>query len=128
MAGYANDQLDRDRQSTLASAVGLTYAEPIYIEPTEEWLTHPTTVGVEGVQFRGGWVVQGTGGTSILQPSGEGSVSLGRAIQVGSGAAVIYGDEWISFDSEWAAIPAVETFWSNMLKFVGPKSFCFDPQ
>ncbi len=128
MAGYANNQTDRDRQSTLSSAVGFTYQAPIYLEPTEVWLTHPTTVGVDGVQFRGGWVVSGAGGTSILHPSGEPNVSLGVAVEVGEGAAVVYGDEWISFDSEWSTIPAVETFWSNMIKYVGPKNICFLPQ
>ncbi|MFV8756249.1 hypothetical protein ACNOYE_37350 [Nannocystaceae bacterium ST9] len=128
MAGYANNQADRDQQNSLASASGISYAAPIYIDPVENWLVHPISEGATSVQIYGGWQVVGAGEV-FVRPTGEPNNSFGTATLIGQGgAAIVFSDEWISFDSEWQAIPEVPVFWSNMIKWVGPKDFCFDPQ
>ncbi|HLT39396.1 MAG TPA: hypothetical protein VK034_24100, partial [Enhygromyxa sp.] len=128
MAGYTNAQIDVDQQNSLASATGLAYSAPIYIDPVEVWEDHPIAEGAEGVQVYGGWRVIGSGEV-FVRPQGEPDNSLGTAVELGQGgAAIVFSDEWISFDSEWQAIPQVEVFWSNMIEWVGPKSFCADPQ
>jgi hypothetical protein len=129
MAGYVNDQVDVSQQNSLVAVTGLSYAAPIYLDPIENWLDHPITVGVEGVQIYGGWQVLGNG-TVFVRPQGEPNTSLGTTIPVANdeAAVIVFSDEWISFDSEWQSIPAVETFWSNMISWVGPKNFCGAPQ
>ncbi|NVB43185.1 hypothetical protein G6O69_35505 [Pseudenhygromyxa sp. WMMC2535] len=127
MAGYDNVQADRDRQNSLAAASGLSYVAPIYLSPTEEWLEHEITEGTSAVQIYGGWPVSGSGEV-FVRPSGEPNVSLGTTTTLGDGTVIVFADEWISFDSEWQAIPEVEVFWSNMIEWVGPKSFCVEPQ
>jgi len=127
MAGYANDANDRALQNSLVSMSGLTYETPIYISPTEDWLDHPITEGATAVQVYGGWRVAGDGEV-FVRPEGEPQTSLGTTVELAEGTALVFSDEWISFDSEWEAIPEVEQFWSNMIQWVGPKSFCIDPQ
>jgi hypothetical protein len=129
MAGYVGSQTDIDQQNSLVSVTGLAYAQPLYFDPVEVWLDHPIAQGVEGVQIYGGWQVVGNG-TVFVRPQGEPNTSLGTTVPLaGEDAAVIvFSDEWISFDSEWQNIPEVETFWSNMIAWVGPKNFCVTPQ
>lgn len=127
MAGYTNNDGDRANQNSLGSAAGLTYEQPIYLNPTEVWENHPIAMGAQTVQIYGGWRVVGAGEV-FVRPQGEPNNSFGTAAGVGMGDAIVFSDEWISFDSEWQAIPEVPVFWSNMIKWVGPKDFCFDPQ
>ena len=127
MAGYSTVMIDSDQQNSLATASSLSYAGPLYVGPTEDWQDHEIAQGAEGVQILGGWQVVG-GGEVFVRPAGEPNVALGAGIGVGEGRAIVFSDEWISFDSEWQAIPQVEVFWSNMIQWVGPKSLCVDPQ
>jgi hypothetical protein len=104
------------------------YSSPIYLDPVEVWQDHPIAQGAQGVQVYGGWRVNGDGEV-FVRPQGEPQNSLGTAKQIGpDGAAIVFSDEWISFDSEWQQIPQVEVFWSNMIEWVGPKSICAVPQ
>jgi hypothetical protein len=127
MAGYANNATDVTQQNSLASATGLSYSAPIYIDPVEVWENHPITDGAQSVQIYGGWRVNGPGEV-FVRPQGEPNNSLGTATMVGMGAGIVFSDEWISFDSEWNQIPEIEVFWSNMIEWVGPKNFCILPQ
>jgi hypothetical protein len=127
MAGYNNAPIDFDQQNSLAAATGLSYSAPIYIDPIEVWQNHPITDGAQSVQIYGGWRVNGPGEV-FVRPQGEPNNSLGTATMVDQGAAIVFSDEWVSFDSEWEQIPEVEVFWSNMISWVGPKTFCVEPQ
>ncbi|KIG16005.1 hypothetical protein DB30_05059 [Enhygromyxa salina] len=128
MAGYTNNPTDVAQQNSLVTIpTGLSYAAPIYIDPTEVWQNHPVAEGAQGVQIYGGWQVVGAG-MVFVRPQGENNTSLGTAVELTDGAAIVFADEWISFDSEWQQIPQVEVFWQNMISWVGPKTFCADPQ
>lgn len=127
MAGYANSVADRDNQNSLVSQTGLSYDAPIYLNPTEDWLNHAISEGATAVQIYGGWRVVG-GGEVFVRPAGEPNNSFGTTVDIGMGKAIVFSDEWISFDSEWEMIPEVETFWANMIEWVGPPDICFDPQ
>jgi hypothetical protein len=127
MAGYTNAAIDVTQQNSLASAMGLSYSAPIYIDPVEVWQNHPIADGAQTVQIYGGWRVNGAGEV-FVRPNGEPNNSFGTATMVGMGAGIMFSDEWISFDSEWQQIPEVPVFWSNMIEWVGPKNFCVLPQ
>lgn len=126
MAGYSNSQVDRDQQNSLAAATGLTYSAPIYIDPVEVWADHPVAAGAQAVQVYGGWRVVGVGEV-FVRPQGEPFNSLGTAVKLGEGAAIVFSDEWISYASEWQGIPEVPVFWANMIGWVGPKGICAGP-
>ena len=128
MAGYDNSATDRAQQNSLVRAVGVQLVEPIYLDPTEEWLEHPISDGTSDVQFRGGWPLEALPGETLGQTvlrSQDDSAILGVAKEAGSGRAFIYGDEWISFDSEWRTIPGVTVLWQNAIRWVGPTTACF---
>lgn len=65
----------------------------------------------------------GSGGISTV----IGSISAGPVAfthERGKGRAVVWGDEWIEFDSEWQSLPEIEKFWVNMIAWIGPQDSC----
>ena len=132
MAGYVNTATDYTQQNSLVSQFGMSYVEPIQLEPDETYVAHPITTGIGGVQVKGGWPVDdtSTGGstTSFAHVTGNPDLSLGRTDDIGMGTVIVFSDEWISFDSEWSTIPGVQVFWENMINWVSPPNFCVTPQ
>lgn len=130
MAGYTNSTADWTNQNSLVRAAGVQLVEPIYLDPVEQWFAHPITDGAEAVQFRGGWPIEALDGGSlgeVLLRAEADSAVLGVALERGDGRAFVYGDEWISFDSEWRSIPGVTVLWQNAIRWVGPSTSCFPP-
>ncbi len=128
MAGYSSSANDRNYQNSLVRAVGVNMVDPLYIDPTEVWHTHPITMGTTGVQFRGGWPIVAIDGEPLgqtLLENDDDGVILAIAREYGDGRAFVYGDEWITFDSEWQTIPGVTTLWQNAIRWVGPTWTCF---
>ena len=128
MAGYVNTTSDRDEQNSLVSVTGITYVgNSVLLEPQTTWAPHPITANLGTVRFLGGWVVSGPGDT-VMHVTGDPNQRLGVALDTGTYRAFVYGDEWVSFDSEWAAYPSVPVFWENALKWLSPVGFCLSPQ
>jgi hypothetical protein len=52
-----------------------------------------------------------------------------RAREVGKGRVLVWGDEWITFDSEWSSHPEyqVERLWLNSLKWLTTPMSCQVP-
>jgi hypothetical protein len=94
--------------------------------PVTHWNTHPITDGVTRLGFDNGYAVNGTG-PSLASESGFDTL---RAQEFGEGHVVIWGDEWITFDSEWKDHPdyQVETFWLNTLKWLTKNGDCQVPK
>ena len=129
MAGYENSGTQRGYQNSAISVLGTQYAAPIFLSPTEVYVTpHPITDGVSGVQVYGGWTVNGPGESWVYTQENGPDDSLGRLADLGDGSYIVFSDEWISFDSEWVAIPGVLTLWQNMINAVTPDQFCVNPQ
>ncbi len=128
MAGYVNTTADRDEQNSLVAASGLSYVgQSVLLEPQTEWAPHPISQNLGTVRFLGGWVVQGPGDT-VMHVLGDPTTRLGVAVDNGSFRAFVYGDEWVSFDSEWTNYPSVPVFWENVLKWLSPPGYCLSPQ
>ena len=94
--------------------------------PVTHWVTHPLSDGVTRLGFDNGYAVQGMG-MSVASEQGR---DVLKAQEVGAGHVVIWGDEWITFDSEWAHHPdyQVETFWLNVLKWLTKSGDCQVPK
>ena len=80
--------------------------------------------------FAGGYAISDLGGTNstrtsiaFLSPSGS-QVTVGYAVQYGSGRAFVWGDEWIEFDSEWSAMPQIKQLWVQIFAWISPSNKC----
>lgn len=99
----------------------------VQIEP------HPVTEMVDAVGVAGAYQVSGDGDViaraprTVLDTLGNGTyVPVGRALEHGQGRLIVWGDEWITFNSEWVTRDdfQVERFWQNALLWLGPMRSC----
>lgn len=130
LIGYA-DTSERTNVNLLLAPSGLAYGpEPILFGggvtlPVNTWHAHPVSETVTRLGIDNGYPVTG-GGTVIAE---EGGYVVLRGTELGSGHVLVWGDEWISFDSEWVGHPdyQVERFWLNALKWLTPPTECQVP-
>lgn len=89
-----------------------------------DWVPHAVTNGVHNIFTNNGAEPDGTNGLTLAR-DGQGHVAL-QVAEVGSGHIITWGDEWITYDSEWANLTdeQVELFWLNMLKWLTPVKQC----
>jgi hypothetical protein len=128
LTGYAGPTEVQNVNALLAT-MGLSYqSDPVLRGtfagsiPVTEWIEHPVTDGVEQIGVDNGHAVAGSGTTLAV----EGGVDVLKALEVGDGKVLVWGDEWITFDSEWRARTdyQVERFWLNAFKWLTPEREC----
>lgn len=122
MTGYSGGATDIDRPNSLLAPLGLAYKPGLLNGPATTFATHPLTAGLSSVTFAGGFAVgpldadagpgEGTNVTVATVPSGA---VVGIAQTRGAGRVFVWGDEWVTFDSEWSSMPMIQTFWVNTL-------------
>jgi hypothetical protein len=94
-----------------------------------DWVSHPITSGITSVGFDNGYEVVGTAGTILASQSDtSGNHHVLRAATVGSGHIVVWGDEWISYDTVWQDFPQTLTFWQNVIDWFNPQAGCVVPK
>ena len=126
MTGYTGAPAPDFYTNTLLAPFGLEYQPGLYSEPVTMFANHPVTVGITSVTFDGGYSVKDlgpSGGTSTV----IGSISadpVAFAHERAKGRAVVWGDEWIEFDSEWESLPEIEKLWVNIIAWIGPQDSC----
>lgn len=94
--------------------------------PITQWAAgHPLADFVTRVGTDNGYEVQGAG-TRVAWDMQSGNVDVARALEHQSGRVYVWGDEWITYDSEWSAHPdyQVERFWLNSLKWLTAVGRC----
>jgi hypothetical protein len=93
--------------------------------PVTNWVPHPVTTGITRIGVDNGYEAQG-GGTMLAS---EGGSDVLRVEEVGSGHVVVWGDEWITYNSEWTAHPdyQVQQFWQNIVDWFMPTAHCKVP-
>jgi hypothetical protein len=110
----------------LFSTIGLTYKATGGITNfITNWMPHPVSMGVlkinstNGVECSGDGTTVATTGTSIAMQVG----------QSGMGRAVMWGDEWITYDELWQDVQdeQVERLWLNIFKWLTPPKECQVP-
>jgi hypothetical protein len=123
---------ERDRANTALAPFGLAYVGGYFgnaVIPTFDQ-NHPISQGIFDVNFAGGIEPRDTGnqGTSEVFATYQ-MLSAGLAHQTMMGGRVIvWGDEWITFDSDWQGFADVQQFWVNMVDWARPQDFCVVPQ
>jgi hypothetical protein len=130
MSGYDNNTTDDWHANSLLSPLEVAYSGPLLNGPVTAFATHPITAGLTSVTFNGGYAVSDLGGTNstrtaiaFLSPSGS-QVTVGYAIQFGTGHAFVWGDEWIEFDSQWSTLPEIKQLWVQVFAWISPANKC----
>lgn len=91
----------------------------------DQWdATHPIANGITQINVDNGIGPLSTQGT-IVAHTNQSEPAL-VASQADLGRVVVYGDEWITYDSEWQDVEEqqVELFWLNLFKWMSPPSEC----
>jgi hypothetical protein len=93
----------------------------------QKWNAHTVTDGISNIFTANGAQPEGSAGTSLAWDTGN-----RVALQVGTpseGRVVVWGDEWITYDSQWADVTnqQVERYWLNILKWLSPPKVCQVP-
>jgi uncharacterized membrane protein len=90
----------------------------------QNWTAHPLTDGVSNIFTDNGVEPGGSAGMTLARDQGM-RVAL-QAAQTDQGRVVVWGDEWITYDSQWQAIndQQVARFWLNILKWLSPPTVC----
>lgn len=93
--------------------------------PVTNWIAHPVTQGITKIGIDNGYAVAG-GGTVLAT---EQSFDVLRVTDSGKGHVLVWGDEWITYDSEWTGHPdyQVQLFWVNILKWLTTSAQCQVP-
>lgn len=128
MSGYSNTASDWNANSLL-SPLQVAYGGSLLTDPVQAFATHPVTTGLTSVTFTGGYAVSDLGGsastrTPIAFFSDAAKTTVGVAIQMGKGRAIVWGDEWIEFDSEWSTLPQITQFWVQVFGWIAPVNKC----
>lgn len=128
MTGYSNTSSDWHANSLLAP-LQVAYGGALLNGPVLSFATHPVTAGLNAVTFQGGYAVSDLGGsastrTAIAFLPDPGKTPAGFAIQMQKGRAIVWGDEWIEFDSEWSTLPQITQFWVQLFTWISPKNKC----
>jgi hypothetical protein len=132
MSGYNNDPTNDWHANSLLAPLAVAYSGPLLSGPVTTFATHPITAGLTSVTFNGGYAISDLGGTSstrtpiafLPDPSGSGQVTVGFAVQMGSGRGFVWGDEWIEFDSEWSTNPQIKQLWVQIFGWISPANKC----
>jgi hypothetical protein len=92
-----------------------------------DWVPHPVTNGISSINTQNGVEPDGAMGTTLARDS-AGRVAL-QVTEAGDGHVIVWGDEWITYDSEWANVTGeqVELFWLDILKWLSPPKTCQVP-
>ncbi len=93
----------------------------------EDWTAHPVSDGIERVNTDNGVGPDDANGTVVAR-DGEGRVAMVVG-EADSGRVIVFGDEWITYDSEWVDVQdqQVERLWLNMIKWLTPPTRCQVP-
>lgn len=132
LIGYASPS-EVDNVNLLLQPMGMNYGNTQILAkpkggstiPITNWIAHPVTQGVSRIGMDNGYEVQG-GGTVLATEQGH---DILRVMQPGKGHALMWGDEWITYNSEWSDHPdyQVQLFWINMIKWLTPTNVCQVP-
>ena len=129
MSGYVNNTVVDWHANSLLAPLAVAYGGPLLSGPVTRFAVHPVTAGLTSVTFLGGYEVTDSGGSASTRtpiaflPDATGTVA-GVAVEMGKGRAVVWGDEWIEFDSEWSTLPEIAQLWVQLFGFIAPKNKC----
>jgi hypothetical protein len=135
LTGYATNSSEIANVNALLASFGMSYGTTAILgagggtTPVTHWADHPLAKGITQIGVNNGYPVQGDGATLIAWEPTPGQYDVGRALEYQSGHVLVWGDEWITYNSEWNQHPdyQVSQFWINILNWLSPISQCEAP-
>jgi len=137
LIGYNFDNLnpvpERDRANSALAPFGLAYEGGYFgdgVIPTFDQ-NHPISMGITQVNFAGGIQpvdAENQGISEVFATVQAANAGIAHQTDMDGGRVIVWGDEWITFDSDWVGYADVQDFWVNMFNWVKPKDFCGQPQ
>jgi hypothetical protein len=134
LTGYTGGGNEPTNVNTLLAPFDIQYATSLVLcgcgvpVPISTWVSHPITTGITSIGFDNGYEVVGSAGTILAsQTDTGGDHHVLRASTVGAGHIVVWGDEWISYDTVWTQFPQTLTFWQNVIDWFDPQAGCVVP-
>lgn len=129
MSGYHDDTTVDWRANSLLAPLGVAFSGERSWGPATGFAAHPITQGLTSVTFTGGYPVSDLGGASSMRTAlaflpTTPPKPVAFAVQLGSGHAFAWGDEWIEFDSEWSALPQIPQLWVQVFAWIAPTTTC----
>jgi hypothetical protein len=138
MTGYGSPPRDNANVNILLAPYQLSYGEVQILKkgasantvPITQFVPHPITAGVTGVGVDNGYEVSGPANpapqANFTVYATGGGFRVGEAIQVGKGHVDVWGDEWITYNSEWVNHPdyQIPLFWTNTVKWLTVAGTC----
>jgi hypothetical protein len=132
MTGYTGGAADVDRPNSIIGPMGLSYnnSQGIINGPVVQWNMHPVSQDITSVTFLGGFYIDikddGFAKNTVVATLPQGPVAVAQTRAAGK--LLIWGDEWIEYDSEWKNIPQIKQLWVNILGWLSPAGYCSIPQ
>lgn len=127
LTGHIAGDVVRERPNAILAPFGMRYEPGLLNGPVTDFEAHPLTEKLTSVTFTGGFAVGEVAPGPVVIASLLGAGPVARAAQVGQGRVYAWGDEWIEYDSEWASIPEIEVFWTNVFDRLAPQDICGIP-
>jgi hypothetical protein len=127
--GYTGDEgAEIVNVNRLLTPLGAGYSEDLSLSgDVSTWLEHPISDGVSNIFTENGVTVSAEAGTLVAVGQNDKAVMVVH--QVEDGRLVVWGDEWITYDSEWVDTEGqqVELLWLNIIKWLSPPTRCQVP-
>ena len=114
------------RVNSILAAANIAYSGSTFNGPANDFwhATHPTANLISAIGFKGGYTVDDLDSMGV-NVAEEGGNVVAVAKEVGNGKVFAWGDEWITFNSEWANSGfQVEQFWINLIHWLTPQNAC----
>jgi hypothetical protein len=128
LIGYS-DAGEAHNVNKLLAPFGMSYTDQQILQktgsttiPITMWTPHPIDLGVTQVGVDNGYPVQGVGTTIAT----GGGFDVAKVQEVGKGHVFLWGDEWITYNSEWNDHPdyQVQQMWLNTIKWLTVAGQC----
>lgn len=125
--GYTwNEAVEQENVNLLLAPFGMSYSTTkLELDGyAQNWLVHPLTEEISNIYVENGVEPAGPDDTTLAY-IGDDQVAL-QATEADRGRVVVWGDEWITYDSQWedVADQQVARFWVNILGWLSPPRVC----
>jgi hypothetical protein len=124
--GYDDENSEVTNMNLLLNPLGAGYSTSS--KDTQgfvtQWEAHPISENVTKIRTENG--VQPSGSSAMTLARDEGGRVALQVTQADAGRIAVWGDEWITYDSEWSDTKdqQVDRLWLNLLKWLSPAKVC----
>jgi hypothetical protein len=124
--GYGDENSEVVNVNRLLTPHGMAYSTTKKATDgfVQQWETHPISENVKKIRTANGVEPDGPMGMTLAR-DGASRVAL-QVTQAQDGRVAVWGDEWITYDSEWndTTDQQVDRLWLNLLKWLSPPKVC----